>query len=155
MRKNFPITNSKMTKFVEIYNNSINESIGISPHEMPNNKLLEVDYIFDKIAEQQKIECQPNYNLNVGNHVRFIQKKQNLKKTRYKVSPFYFIITDISDKSITISAEDGTVITVTISQIIPLKSNKINLKWAKTIPDSIRGSVVDILKYYPKKTLTK
>jgi penicillin V acylase-like amidase (Ntn superfamily) len=50
-----------------------------------------------------------------------------MKKTRYNVTPFYFVISDISGKSITIAAADGSVKTVTRSRIIPIKSNEMSL----------------------------
>jgi hypothetical protein len=74
-----------------------------------------------------------------------------MKKTRYHVTPFYFIISDINRKSITISAADASVKTVIRSRIIPLKSNEMSLKRAKTIPGTSRGSIVEILSYNPKK----
>jgi hypothetical protein len=75
-----------------------------------------------------------------------------MKKTRYNFTPFYFMISDINGESITISATDVSVKTVTRSIIIPLKSNKINsLKQAKTISGTSRGSVVEILSYNSKK----
>jgi glycerate-2-kinase len=49
-----------------------------------------------------------------------------MKKTRYNATVFYFIISDINGKSITIAASDGSVKTATRSRIIPLKSNEIN-----------------------------
>jgi hypothetical protein len=70
-----------------------------------------------------------------------------MKKTRYNVTPFYFIISDINGKSITISAVDRSVKTVTRSRFIPLKSNEISLKQAKTKPGTSRGSIVEILSY--------
>jgi hypothetical protein len=58
-----------------------------------------------------------------------------MKKTRYTITPFYVVISDINGESITISAADGSVKTITRSRIIPLKSNEANtLKQAKTIP---------------------
>jgi hypothetical protein len=75
-----------------------------------------------------------------------------MKKTRYNGTPFYFFISDINGKSITISAADGSVKTVTRSRIIPLRSSVINsLKQAKTIPGTSRGSIVEILSYNLKK----
>jgi penicillin V acylase-like amidase (Ntn superfamily) len=49
-----------------------------------------------------------------------------MKKTRYNVTPFYFIISDINGKSITISASDGSVKIVTRSRVIPIKSNEMS-----------------------------
>jgi hypothetical protein len=79
-----------------------------------------------------------------------------MKKTRYDVTPFYFIISDINGKSITISTADEWVKTVTRSRIIPLKSNEINsIKQAKTIRGTSRGSIVEILSYNVKKDTYK
>jgi hypothetical protein len=79
-----------------------------------------------------------------------------MKKTRYNITPFYFIIWDIQGKSITISATDGSVKTVTRSRIVPLKSNKItSIKQAKTIPGTSRGSIVEIISYNTKKDTYK
>jgi hypothetical protein len=56
-----------------------------------------------------------------------------------------FIISDISCKSILISAADGSVKTVTRSRIISLRSNEMNsLKQAKTISGTPRGSIIEI-----------
>jgi hypothetical protein len=67
------------------------------------------------------------------------------------VAPYYFIITDIEGKQFTISAEDGSIKTVTRSQIIPVKDTKLNIKQDKTIGNGARGTVSEILKYYPNK----
>jgi hypothetical protein len=87
--------------------------------------------------------------------VILIENKHAMKKTRFNVIPCYFVIWDISGKSITISTADGSVKTVTTSRVIPLKSNEISLKQAKTIPGTSRGSVVEILSYHPKKDTYK
>jgi hypothetical protein len=79
-----------------------------------------------------------------------------MKKIRYKVSPFYFIIFEINGKSFTISATNESVNTETRSRIIPLKSNENNsLKQAKTIPGTSGGSIVEILSYNSKKNTYK
>jgi hypothetical protein len=62
-----------------------------------------------------------------------------MKKTRYNVTPFYFNISDITGKSITISVTDGSIKTVTRSRVIPLRSNEMNsLKQANIIPGTSR-----------------
>jgi hypothetical protein len=79
-----------------------------------------------------------------------------MKKTIYNVTPYYFIISDIQGKSITISATDGSVKTVTRSRIIPVKSNEITtIKQAKTITDTSRGSIVEIISYNANKDTYK
>jgi uncharacterized membrane protein YjjP (DUF1212 family) len=72
--------------------------------------------------------------------MRLIENKHTMKKTRYNATPLYFVISDITGKSITISAADGSIKIVTISRVIPLRSNEMNsLKQAKTIPGTSLG----------------
>jgi hypothetical protein len=78
-----------------------------------------------------------------------------MKKTSYNASPFYFAISEITGKSITISAADGSVKTVTRSRIIPLRSNEMSLKQAKTISRTSRGSVTEILSSNQNKDTYK
>jgi hypothetical protein len=98
---------------------------------MQNNKDFEVQYIIENINKQNKIEKQPGYKISINDKVRLIEKKKELKKTRYNVIPYYFIIMSIEGKQFTISAEDGSIKTVTRSQIIPVKDNELNIKQLK------------------------
>jgi hypothetical protein len=116
---------------------------------MQDDQDLEVQYIIDSINKQNKIESRiHNYKLNVNDKVRLVETKKALKKTRYNVSSCYYTIIDISGKSISISAGDGSIKTVTISQIIPIDMS-IKIKEAKSIGGNC-SSVTEILKYYPK-----
>jgi hypothetical protein len=155
LQKNEPTDDSKLKRFINAYNNTIHNEAGLSPKQMQNDKELEVNYIINKLSEQANVENQPRYKLNVGYKVRLIENKHTMKKTRYNVTPFYFIISDINGISITISATDGSVKTVTRSRMIPIKSNEMSLKQAKTIPGTSRGSIVEILNYIPKKDIDK
>jgi hypothetical protein len=123
----------------------------MSPKAMQNNKDLEVQYIIESINKQNKIETEPEYKLSINDKGRLIEKKKELKKTKYNVTPYYFIILDIEGKQFTISASDGSIKTLTRSQIIPMKNNELNIKQAKTIDNGARGTESEILKYYPNK----
>jgi hypothetical protein len=52
------------------------------------------------------------------NQVRLIEPKKTLKKTKCNVAPYFYRIMNISDKSISISAVDGHIQTVTRSHAI-------------------------------------
>jgi hypothetical protein len=70
------------------------------------------------------------------------------------VTPYYFIILNIEGKQFTICAEDGSIKTITRLQIIPMKDTELNIKQAKTIGNdngATRGTVSEILKYFPNK----
>jgi hypothetical protein len=127
---------------------------------MQNNKNLEVEYIIDSINKQKTIEHSTGDKLNINDKVRLIEKNKTLlKKTRYNVTPFYFTISDITGKEITISAADGSVKTVTRSRIIPLSSQESLIKEDKKIGTSsnnvVRGTISEILKYNPKNDTYK
>jgi hypothetical protein len=62
---------------------------------MQNNKELEGNYIVDKLKEQANVENQSGYKIAIGDKVRLIESKHAMKKTRYNVTPFYFVISDI------------------------------------------------------------
>jgi hypothetical protein len=156
LKKNEPADNNKVKGFVNNYNNTNHKETGVLPNENQNNKELEVDYIIDKLKEQANVENQSGYKLEIGDKVRLIESKHTMKKTRYNVTSFFFIISGINSKSITISATDESLKTVTRSRVIPVKSNEINiLKQAKTISGTSRGSIVEILNYNPKKNTYK
>jgi hypothetical protein len=152
LKKNEPADNSKINSFISTYNHTIHKETGVSPIHMQNNKVLEVNYIITKLSEQPNVENTLGYKLDIGDKVPLIESKHTMKKTRYNVTSFYFIISDITRKSITISTAHGSVKTVTKSRLIPLKSNEINkLKQATTILGTSSGSVVEIISYFAKK----
>jgi hypothetical protein len=76
-----------------------------------------VQYIVESINKQNEREMiTPIYKMTVNIKVRLIESM----KTRYNLSSYYYMITDISRKSITSSRTDGSVKTITRLQIIPV-----------------------------------
>jgi hypothetical protein len=65
---------------------------------MQKDKQLEVNYIITKLSEQANVENTPGYKLDIGDKVRLIESQHTMKKTRYNVTPYYFIISDIGGK---------------------------------------------------------
>jgi hypothetical protein len=147
MRKNNLMSDSKTQKFLKSYNKTIQQRTGLSPSQMQGNKCLEVQYVIDSIIQQNKIEIPTsNYKLNANDKVRLIEPQ----KTRYNVSPYYYTITDISEKWITITAIDGSFKTVSRSQLIPIDMSTSKIKEAKSRGDTSSVLIIVILKYYPK-----
>jgi hypothetical protein len=126
LKKNEPADDSKITRFIKAYTNTIHNETGLSPKQMQNVKQLEIEYIINKLSEQANVENKPGYKVDIDDKVRLIENKHTMKKTRYNVTPFYFVISGINEKSITIDAADESVKTITRSRIIPLRSNEIN-----------------------------
>jgi hypothetical protein len=99
---------------------------------MQDNKELELQYIVDSINKLNKNESiAPDSKLKINEKVRLIEPKTILKKTKYNDAPNYYIIKDISSKSIIINAADGSVKTVTRSQVIPIDAST-KIKEAKS-----------------------
>jgi hypothetical protein len=88
---------------------------------MHDNQNFETQYIIDSIRKQNKIEntirC---YKLNTTDQVRLIEPKKTLKKTKCNVASYSYRIMNISGKSISISAIDGHVKTITRSHTIQI-----------------------------------
>jgi hypothetical protein len=72
LKKNEPANDSKVKGFVNAYNNTIHKEPSVSAHQMQNDKTLEVNYIIDKLKEQDNVENQSGYKLDVGDKVRLI-----------------------------------------------------------------------------------
>jgi hypothetical protein len=112
----------------------------LSPPQIQDSKDLDVRHIIESI--QEKIEnSTPDYKSNVNNKTRRIGPQKTLKKTRYNVSPYSHIITDISGKSITFSPADGYVKIVIRSQVIPIKTSR-KIKETKTIWGKVSQGLV-------------
>jgi hypothetical protein len=154
-RINKSMTIPKINPFINTYNRTRQQTTGVSPAQMQDNKDLEVQHIVDSINKPNNVDnIRPDYKLTVNDKGRQMELKKALKKARYNVTPYYDTIVDISDKSITITDIDGSVKTVAIPQIIPInRSTKI--KEAKSIRGISCGSVTEILRYYPKKDFYK
>lgn len=145
------INKYQMAKLLKKYNDSTHNTIGVTPTEMHENKMLELQFIGKQQDKQLEIQGQEEYKLKVGDKVRTLEPKKTLNKKRYKVSPGYYVISDINGVNYTVSANDGTVKTVSRFMMFPLKSTDKSITYAHTIPGTSRGSVTEILKYDAKK----
>jgi hypothetical protein len=70
LKKNKATNDSKISRFVNAYNNTIHNETGLSPKQMQNDKALEIEYIINKLSEQANIENQPGYKVAVNYKVR-------------------------------------------------------------------------------------
>jgi hypothetical protein len=103
LRKNKPITDSKINPILKTYNKTIYQTSGVSPTQMQDNKDFEGQHIIESLNKQNQIEViAPHYKLNINDKERLIEHKKTFKKIRYNVSLCYYTITAISDKSIVI-----------------------------------------------------
>jgi hypothetical protein len=91
---------------------------------MQNNKALKLKILLKSYQNRLILKTKPRYSFDTRDKVRLIEAKHTLKKIRYNAIPFYFVISDISEKYITIAVSDGSIKTITRSRIIPIKSNE-------------------------------
>jgi hypothetical protein len=83
-----------------------------------------------------------------------MESKRAMKKTIFKVTFYYFTITNISEKSITISAADSPIKSIMILQKVLVKSFNATIKTVKIIEVISRESIIEILKLHPKRDIS-
>jgi hypothetical protein len=119
MRKNKPITISKINKFLKTDHKPIHQTAGVSLFQMQYNKNLKVQYNIDLINNQNKIEDTTlNYSLNVNDKVRLTEPQNALKKTRYIASLYDYPIADITNKSIIITVVAGFLLKLLLDSML-------------------------------------
>jgi len=103
------ITEKRMRKLLNIYNNSYHGAIDCTPKEMFDNPKKEREYIFKCIANKDKQKEMKDFDLKDGWFVRFIVPKDTFKK-RYQLTKECYKIDSKSGNMYNLIAKDGTTI---------------------------------------------
>ena len=141
---------------IEIYNNSYHRMIGMKPKDMQNDSELEEMYISRSIFENKAKIKKLHENIKVGSKVRFINEYENkLKKIRYKLSPYYYIVDSIDNFKAAIMAKDGSIKSVPLYRIVKLKPSETRIQFAETIDGTSRGIIDEIVDYNTKNKSAK
>ena len=141
---------------IEIYNNSYHRMIGMKPRDMQNDSELEEMYISRSIFENKAKIKKLHENIKVGSKVRFINEYENkLKKIRYKLSPYYYIVDSIDNFKAAIMAKDGSIKSVPLYRIVKLKPSETRIQFAETIDGTSRGVIDEIIDYNTKNKSAK
>ena len=141
---------------IEIYNNSYHRMIGMKPKDMQNDSELEEMYISKSIFENKAKIKKLHENIKVGSKVRFINEYENkLKKIRYKLSPYYYIVDSIDNFKAAIMAKDGSIKSVPLYRIVKLKPSETRIQFAETIDGTSRGVIDEIIDYNTKNKSAK
>ena len=149
--KSFTIT--KMNKLIKIYNNSYHSSIKTEPAIMQNDPELEKEYIFKQSENRLNQERIADFQLKIGNYVRYLLPHVKNNKKRFTTSPEAYKIDSRNGNLYNIVAKDGTAITLPrFRLILAHKSGKLpkNIKFASTIPDRWNGVIDKIISHDPK-----
>ena len=141
---------------IEIYNNSYHRMIGMKPKDMQNDSELEEMYISRSIFENKAKIKKLHENIKVGSKVRFINEYENkLKKIRYKLSPYYYVVDSIDNFKAAIMAKDGSIKSVPLYRIVKLKPSETRIQFAETIDGTSRGVIDEIIDYNTKNKSAK
>lgn len=143
---NKPIDNNSIKKIIAVYNNTVHSATGLKPNDM--DKKHEIAYIMSCIKKQEGIVNNIDYNLNVGDFVRLIKQTDSMTKKRRTITKHYYTVDSINKNRIVIMARDGSTQTVSRSDCILIKKNT-SLSQAASIRNGVRGTVDEIVKYYP------
>ena len=152
----FNSKNLTLEEAIKIYNNSYHKTIGMKPIDMQKDSELEEMYISKCIFENKAKIKKLHENIKPGTKVRFINEYENkLKKIRYKLSPYYYIVDSIDNFKAAIMANDGSIKSVPLYRIVKLKPSETRIKFAETIDGTSRGIIDEIVDYNTKNKSAK
>ena len=140
---------------VKIYNNTYHRIIGTKPKIMLHDSDLEEAYISRCIFENKAKIKKLHDEIKPGMKVRYVLDANRNEKTRYKLSPSYYIVDSIDNFKAAIIARDGYVKSVPLYRIVKLKSSETRVPFAETIEGSSRGIIEDMIDYNPKNKSAK
>ena len=136
---------NKMSRLIEIYNNTYHSTIKCTPKEMFDDKEKEKEFIFkcmDKRDKQKRIE---DFELKDGEYVRYVIKRDPMSKKRYQVSNESYKIAGKEGHHYILEAADGTTMIKPRFQLVRADVNK--YKQARTVEGAWNGVVKEIISY--------
>jgi hypothetical protein len=138
-------TEAKMTKLIDLYNNSLHSSIKCTPKEMFNDPKIEEEYIFQMLTKAEEQRKNKDFELDIGTYVRFIlPRSDGISKKRYRVSPEMYLIDSKRGNHYNLMSKDGNVITKPRYLLIPVDKDE-RVKFAETIPGRNTGVIDRII----------
>ena len=122
------ITTNQMNELVDLYNNTVHSSIGMTPKEMFENPELEEKYILKMIEQKKVIE-----RLDEGTFVRYIIPLEKMEKRRSRLSRDMYRVAGYDGNFVILSAKDGSTLTKPRFQLVVCKPAEIEqLEHAQT-----------------------
>jgi hypothetical protein len=109
-----------MKKLIGIYNRSLHAETGMTPEEMEDNPKEQKAYIIKKVYEENRREKITDYDLDVGDWVRFMIPRSMMKKRRYQVTPDVVKIVGKNGRAYVLKAADGREKTMDRWRLFPV-----------------------------------
>ena len=138
------ISLDKMNEFINVYNNSYHNSIKYTPKQMNDNKNLEEEYIINNIMRETRQRAIKDFNLSIGDYVRYLIPRNPFQKRRYNVSRETYKIDDILGNIYTIIAQDGSTMNLPRWRLIKVSDNE-NKRLGNTLGTD-RGVIEEIIE---------
>ncbi len=124
-----------MQRIVDTYNRTPHETTKYTPNQMMENPELEDLFIMKQIMKtEETIAKNEKAKLEVGDKVRYIPPSIKTDKKRFKLKAGYYIVYDTpSFFKYTIIAKDGSVLTVSRSELVNLDDKATGVEFGKTL----------------------
>lgn len=148
-------TGSSPSEAVKAYNNTYHRMIGMKPSTMFHDSELEEAYISKCIFENEAKLKRLHDEIKPGMKVRYVLDTNKHEKTRYRLSPSYYLVDSIDNFKAAIVAKDGYVKSVPLYRIVKLKPSETRVPFADTMEGSSRGVIEDMVDYNPKSKTAK
>ena len=139
------LVEAPLDELVDIYNHTYHRMIGMKPSTMQSDSDLEERYILHCIQENKKRLKQ--VDIKKGMKVRYVLDEQKMKKTRYRLSPCYYVVDAVDQFKCVLMARDGSSKSVPIFRVIKLKPSETRVPFADTIEGTSRGVIESIVDY--------
>lgn len=139
------LVEASLDELVDIYNNTYHRMIGMKPSTMQSDSDLEERYILHCIQENKK--RLKHVDIKKGMKVRYVLDEQKMKKTRYRLSPCYYVVDAVDQFKCVLMARDGSSKSVPIFRVIKLKPSETRVPFADTIEGTSRGMIESIVDY--------
>ena len=120
-----------MVTLVDTYNNTYHNSIGCTPKQMFDNNELEKDYVFKCLEKRDKQQTIKDFELKVGQYVRYIISRDPLSKKRYQITHESYKITGKQGRHYVLGARDGSTIVKPRFKLVVADPQKYN--WADSV----------------------
>lgn len=141
------ISQAKMTRLKNQYNDKYNRTIKCTPKEMFENKELEIKFIHRNQKHKNVQRGIKDYHLMPGDFVRYRMNKDPLVKHRYRYSPESYKVVGKERAHYIIQAQDGTSLVIPRWKLI--KADEQKYPWKSTIPGTTKGTIQRIVSYDP------
>jgi hypothetical protein len=119
-RKFRDVTPEMMEKLISIHNRALHTETGLTPQAMEASPNEQKAYIIKKVYEENRREKITDYDLKVGDWVRFMIPKSMMKKRRYQVTPDVVQIDGRNGRAYVLRAADDSRRTMDRWRLFPV-----------------------------------